>query len=192
MNRHDFINKFNLSLLNLAHDTSHLSSITRPIKEAAVLITLVEIDQQLEVILTRRAAHLKHHPGQISFPGGKVEPQDKNIVSTALRESEEEIGLMPQQVEVIGKLNDYNTVSGFKVTPVIAMLKNQQDFTIDTNEVSEVFNVPLKFFIDTENHSFINLIKEGKKHKVYFMPYEQYNIWGTTALILKDLVKHLT
>jgi 8-oxo-dGTP pyrophosphatase MutT (NUDIX family) len=191
MNKNDFLLRFNLRQLE---QSSHNYQHHKPLRSAAVLITLVEGDYKhdgLQVILTKRASHLKHHPSQVSFPGGKVEPTDRNLIATALREAEEEIGLSSDAVKVIGELLPYQTISGFKVTPIIAMINNKQRFQLDKNEVAEIFQVPLQHFFSTAKHHTINARFNGNPHNIHFMPYKHYNIWGATASMLKDLIKQI-
>ncbi len=134
MNKHEFLTRFHLKqLAESAHNYQHNSSL----KTAAVLIGLVDSDNDsgLEVLLTRRSSHLKHHPSQISFPGGKAEPEDENLVATALREAHEEIGLSPTSVTVIGQLPSYQIISGYQVTPIVAIIDKPKSYQQDHNEV---------------------------------------------------------
>ena len=191
IHKDEFIRRFNLHFVSSSkHNYKHHS----PLKPAAVLIGLVENktpEQGLNIILTKRASHLKHHPSQISFPGGKAETKDKNLIATALREAHEEIGLCPSAITVIGQLPSYETISGFRVTPIIGIVKSDQSFCIDENEVSEVFQVPLNHFLAEENHLSIQTTKQGEHFNIHFLPYNEYNIWGATASMLKDLVLHI-
>ncbi|WP_448554583.1 CoA pyrophosphatase [Thalassotalea montiporae] len=205
MNKQDFIQKFQLQPLEPSSQTFVFPS---KLKEAAVLIALCEMNKgevsnaevasdkaqdelSLSVVLTKRASHLKHHAGQISFPGGKVESSDTSKAETALREAEEEIGLNRQQVTVLGQLSDYHTITGFNVTPVVGVISGDFDLSIDENEVAEVFTVPLKHFIDGDSHTKLPMYHRGHKHYVHFMPYQEHQIWGATAAIIADLVAHL-
>ncbi len=189
MTKDEFLHKFKLRQLDSSsHEYRHHSTL----KSAAVLIALIDDNEGLNVLLTKRATHLRHHPGQISFPGGKKEPEDQNSVVTALREAHEEIGLSPNGVNVIGQLHPYQTISGYIVTPIIALISNRETFIKDENEVSEIFQVPLQHFLNTENHLQVTVYHQSKPHQVPFMPYNQYNIWGATAAMLKDLALHLT
>jgi len=193
MNKNEFLHRFQLhSLSESIHEYRYHSEL----KSAAVLIPIVEIElengiKQLEILLTIRASHLKHHGGQVSFPGGKAESYDDSIISTAIREAQEEIGLDDKNVEVIGQLHPYQTISGYIVTPIIAFVANQQSYLIDKNEVAEIFQVPLHHFLDDSNHHFVNIMQKNSLHQVHFMPYQEYNIWGATAAMLKDLILHL-
>jgi len=159
--------------------------------QSAVLIALFEKDGQLQILLTKRAEHLKHHAGQVCFPGGKVEERDKNHTDTALREANEEIGLNPEVCQVVGQLHPYQTISGYSITPVIGLLNEEPNLLIDENEVAEIFQVPLQHFLTTNDHHIVIAHKSGKSHKVHFLPYKHYNIWGATAVMLKDLVAHI-
>lgn len=161
--------------------------------EAAVLVVLIETEEngKLEVLLTKRASHLKHHPSQISFPGGKAEKEDQSLIDTALRETYEEIGIPPDKLTVIGQLSPYHTVSGFDVTPIIALSSAPHTYQIDTNEVEEVFHVPLEHFIKTEHHHVFSVVRKKLHHNVHFYPYKGKNIWGATAVILNDLATQL-
>lgn len=191
MTKDEFLLRFNLlQLVESEHNYQH----PLPLRSAAVLIALVEPENDeegLQVLLTKRASHLKHHPSQVSFPGGKVEKEDKSLIDTALREAFEEIGLSADAVTVAGQLPAYETISGFHVTPVIAIVARAQTYLMDKNEVAEIFQVPLQHFLTTDDHHVFVANKNGKQHNVHFMPYKQYNIWGATAVMLKDLVAHL-
>ncbi|WP_448211158.1 CoA pyrophosphatase [Colwellia sp. MEBiC06753] len=188
MDKSAFLQKFNLNQLA---GSLHSFRYHDKLKEAAVLVPLIEQQGELAVIFTRRASHLKHHGGQISFPGGKVEPNDKSLIDTALRESNEEIGLLGQDIDIIGQLKPYQTITGFNITPIIGLLNTEPHFAIDQNEVAEVFTVPLQHFIQGNSHTHVAMYHKGKKHKVHFFPYQKYNIWGATAAMLADLVAHL-
>ncbi|MFD2165961.1 CoA pyrophosphatase [Thalassotalea euphylliae] len=188
MNKAQFLNRFHLFPLA---PSQHKFKFADRVKAAAVLIPLVETERGLDIVFTRRADHLKHHPGQISFPGGKVEKQDANYVETALREAHEEIALNPEQVDVLGQLEPYHTITGYQVTPIIGLISGELALQADEQEVAEIFTVPLSFFVDHQNHLKVSTFHKGKKHHVYFMPYKHYNIWGATAAMLADLVAHI-
>ncbi|WP_286266316.1 CoA pyrophosphatase [Thalassotalea atypica] len=188
MERSEFIKRFKLNSLQ---PSFHKFIYPKQTRAAAVLIAITEMDDQLSILLTKRAAHLKHHPGQISFPGGKVEPFDPDHIATALREAEEEIGLPQQNVEIIGQLKPYQTITGYVVTPIVAVIKQPEQYIQDHNEVAEIFHVPLHHFMSAENHHKVETFHKGKSHLIYFMPYKQYNIWGATAAMMADLVNHI-
>lgn len=157
-------------------------------KSAAVLLPIVIRDEGLQLMLTRRAAHLHDHPGQISFPGGRYESNDGSLIDTALREAEEEVGLQRSQINVVGQLPDYRTVSGYQVTPVIGFVQPPFSLKTDLNEVAEVFEVPLAFFMDASNHQQRAFFDErsGVERSFYTMPFGEFFIWGATAGILRN------
>ena len=188
MKKADFLKNFQLNTLQPSFQQFEFPYQKQP---ASVLIALVEQDEQLMVLLTKRAAHLKHHAGQISFPGGKVEKIDQSPADTATREAWEEIGLPQKNVEIIGQLQSYQTITGFIVSPMVALIKPPKAFQLDENEVAELFYVPLAHFLDASNHNKVFTTHKGKRHPVYFIQYQHYNIWGATAAMLIDLVKHI-
>ena len=159
---------------------------------AAVLIPIICSDEDNpEVILTRRAKHLRHHPGQISFPGGSREPHDPSASATALRETHEEIGVSPEQVQVLGQLGDYYTVSGYRVSPIVGLLTQQPELILDPNEVCETLTVPLDFLMDPGNFSLCDVVHEGEKRQYYSAHYQEQHIWGVTAGIIIALYETL-
>jgi 8-oxo-dGTP pyrophosphatase MutT (NUDIX family) len=155
---------------------------------AGVLVPLFKKNGELYILLTQRADKVEHHKGQISFPGGIKNEQDSNIIETALRETEEEIGLSRNDIRVLGLLNDLPTISGFCITPVVAFLLSVPSFSINEAEVSHIFDVPLSFFLDTKNERIEQYEHSGEKIDVYFYHYEQYEIWGATAAILRSFL----
>ncbi|MDG1752480.1 MAG: CoA pyrophosphatase [Thalassotalea sp.] len=191
MTKYEFLQRFKMSQLSKSTIQELLLAQPKKLTQSAVLIVLFEENNQLQVLLTRRAEHLKHHPGQISFPGGKVEADDINHIGTALREANEEVGLQAGDCEIIGQLHPYQTISGFSITPVVAILKTTPEFFIDENEVSEIFHVPFQHFLHSKKHYSIQVSHKTGNHKVHFMPYKSYNIWGATAAILNDLSLHI-
>lgn len=159
---------------------------------AAVLIPMVEREEDINIILTRRTDTLRSHPGQISFPGGRIEPEDLSIEAAALRESQEEIGLPPGQVEVIGRLGRWRMTSGFIVYPVIGLIEPPVALTPDPGEVAEIFEVPLSFLLDPANHKQHVMVYEGQRHDLVAMPYGPHYIWGATAAMLHTLYQTLS
>lgn len=155
--------------------------IARP---AAVLVPLVKRETGLHVILTRRTDHLSDHAGQISFPGGRQEAFDLSIEETALRETEEEIGLARGHIELIGRIDDYYTVTGYQVTPVIGLVTPPFDLVPDDHEVAEVFEVPLEFITNPNNQKLQTVTFEGVRRRYFAIPYREYYIWGATAGML--------
>lgn len=158
---------------------------------AAVLFPIVRRMAEPTVLLTQRTAHLKDHPGQISFPGGRCEAADPSPAHTALREAAEEIGLSAAHVDILGYLPEYLTATGFRVTPVVAMVTPPFDLHLDAFEVAEAFEVPLAFLLDPANHQRHSLHYRGKLRQYYAMPYREYFIWGATAGIIMSLYKSL-
>ena len=159
---------------------------------AAVLVALVQRDAGLTVLLTQRTAHLVHHPGQISFPGGRLEPADEgDPVVCALRETEEEVGLSPEGVVVLGRLDDYVTGTGFVITPVVGMARPPQSYLPDPFEVAEVFEVPLNFLADSANYRLVRREVGGRERHYWVVEWEQRLIWGATAGILVNFAEIL-
>jgi 8-oxo-dGTP pyrophosphatase MutT (NUDIX family) len=158
---------------------------------AAVLVPIVDHADGLTVLLTERASDLRHHPGQISFPGGRLEPDDDGPVAAALRETEEEIGLPRKHVEVLGFLPDHVILTGYRVTPVVALVEPGVALSIDATEVASVFEVPLAFILDPANHH-LRRRPVGIDHvDVYDLPFGTRNIWGATAGMLVSLTRLL-
>ncbi len=153
-------------------------------RAAAVLVPLVLRDDDLFLLLTQRSADLRHHAGQISFPGGRVEESDENAVATALRETEEEIGLERRHVRVIGRLPDHLIVTGFRVTPVVAFVNDAFTLRLDANEVAGTFEVPLRFILDPANHVPRTRHFDGHSVELTDLPWGEHNIWGATAGML--------
>lgn len=156
-------------------------------KPAAVLVPIVMRGDDPTIILTKRASHLNNHAGQISFPGGRAEEVDLGPVETALRESAEEIALDPDLVDVIGTLNTYLTVTHYSVTPVVGLIEPGFKLDADAGEVAEIFEVPLRFLLDKNNHKKHSGFHNGIERFWYAMPYNDYYIWGATAGMLKDM-----
>jgi 8-oxo-dGTP pyrophosphatase MutT (NUDIX family) len=143
------------------------------------------------VIFTQRTSHLKAHSGQVSFPGGRAEPEDPTPEFTALREAQEEIGLPMERVEVLARLPEYHTRTGFRVTPVVGLLEPPVELAPDPREVEEVFEVPLAFLLDPANHRRETRVLQGRSVAYYVMRYEKRTIWGATAGMLVNLYRHL-
>ena len=162
---------------------------TRPARArpAAVLCPLRPRPEGHAVVLTLRAGHLRAHAGQIAFPGGKVEPGDPSPLATALRESREEIGLLPDQVDVIGTLDPYATVTGFRVTPFVALIAPVWRPIPDPEEVEAVFEVPLDFLMDPANLTLGSYTRAGARRRYYAIAWDRHCIWGATAAMLKCL-----
>jgi len=162
-----------------------------PLTPAAVLFPIVLREPAPTVLLTQRTAHLKDHAGQIAFPGGRVEASDNSPIDTALRETEEEIGLARGHVEVLGYLPEYRTGTGFRVTPVVALVRPPFTLTLDAFEVAEAFEVPLAFLLDPANHQRHALHYRGALRQYFAMPWGEYFIWGATAGMIRSLSERL-
>lgn len=167
-------------------------AISTRLRQAAVLIAFTEVDNDTHVILTRRPMHLRSHPGQISFPGGKVELTDIDLIATALREAEEEIALKINNVEVLGQHPKYKTFTGFEITPVFGIVKNSFVPVLDPGEVADLFTIPLTFLLNKNNRKHYLYRRQGIQHPVHFIQYKQHMIWGATAAIIEQLCQQLT
>ncbi len=160
---------------------------------ASVLVPIVKNSKSLKVLFTKRSKILGDHPGEVSFPGGRMNKDDKNICSTAVRETYEEVGIKRNQMEIIGFLDPIITISGFLVTPIVAFIDDNIKYVIDEIEVESVFEVPLSFLLNPENKHKSNRVFNGKNFLVTEYFYEKYKIWGATAMIillLKNLLKN--
>jgi 8-oxo-dGTP pyrophosphatase MutT (NUDIX family) len=163
----------------------------RPLKPAAVLIPLVERADGLTVLLTRRTDHLSNHGGQISFPGGRCDADDADCVATALRETEEELGLARRHVEVVGELDDYIVGTGYLVRPVVGMVRPPFELTPHDHEVAEVFEAPLAFVLDPANIERHARDVNGSQRHHFAIQWQDYYIWGATAGMLRNLSRVL-
>jgi 8-oxo-dGTP pyrophosphatase MutT (NUDIX family) len=162
----------------------------RPIRPAAVLVPVVDRAEPT-VLLTQRAIHLPQHPGQISFPGGKIEPSDETPLAAALREAEEEVGLDASVVDPIGYLDLYMTTQGFRIVPLLARIAPDYRLTLNPSEVDEAFEVPLQFLMEPGNHQKHSRPWEGITRYYFEIPFEQRRIWGVTAGILRNLYEKI-
>lgn len=160
---------------------------------ASVLLPIIARDDGLTLLLTQRTAHLNDHAGQVSLPGGRVDESDTSAIDTALRETEEEVGLHRRHIEVLGMLPDYITGTGFRVTPVVSLVQPPFDLRADPFEVAEIFEVPLAFLMNGMNHQrrTIELPNGAGRRTFYSMPYQRFFIWGATAGMLRNLFHFL-
>jgi 8-oxo-dGTP pyrophosphatase MutT (NUDIX family) len=162
------------------------------LRRAAVLVPVVSRDGgDLTVLLTRRTAHLHDHAGQISFPGGGVEPDDADVVAAALRETGEEVGISRKLVQPFGYLDCFETISSYCVTPVVGSLDPAYEATPDPREVADVFEVPLAFFLDPANLHRRRIQWRGRPREIFEFPYQGRSIWGATAAMLLSLIRRL-
>lgn len=169
----------------------HPLVVNPPLIPAAVLLALQLINNELHLIFTRRPTHLRAHPGQISFPGGKVEQGDANLIATALREAEEEIGLSPTNIDVFGQFPTQKTLTGFEITPILGIVKAPFKPTLNVGEVAEYFTVPLSYLLNKTHRQVHPFSRQGQTYPVYFIPYRHHLIWGATAAIIELLCQHL-
>lgn len=158
---------------------------------ASVLVPIVAREDAPTILFTQRTAHLKNHSGQISFPGGRAEAHDESAERTALRETWEEVGLPAGRIEVLGRLSDYHTRTGYRITPVVGIVKPPFDLNPDPNEVAEVFEVPLAFLLDGRNHQRHSREFEGEQRYFFAIAFQHRYIWGATAGMLVNLQRFL-
>ena len=161
------------------------------IRPAAVLFGVIPRESGATALLTVRPDTMSDHAGQVAFPGGKVDPMDLDEVAAALRESEEEVGLPPAEVQVLGKGAPYVTGTRFRITPVVGLLPGDFRPVPDPTEVADVFETPLAFLMDARNHRMGEAIYKGKPRRYYEMPHNGYRIWGVTAGIIHRLYERL-
>ncbi len=163
---------------------------SRPRRTAAVLVPILDMAEP-EIVFTRRADHLPQHPGQVSFPGGGAEQQDGSAVQTALREAHEEIGLPSKVTKAIGFLDRMDTISDYRVLPVVALVKPPVNWVPDTREVAEVFSVPLSTVLDKDLYNGRQVKRDGIEYTIWSLNWNGYNIWGVTAAILMNLIQRI-
>jgi len=156
----------------------------QPLRPAAVLLLVVNHASGPNVVFTQRTAHLSDHAGQISFPGGRCDPEDCTPERTALREAEEEVGIGAERIEILGRLPEYRTSTGFAVTPVVGWAEPPLEYRPHAQEVESVFEVPLAFLLDPHNHRYESAFYRGRLRKYWAMPYGERFIWGATAGML--------
>lgn len=173
------------------HDGFRLPGREGTPTRAAVLVPLVNRPEGLALLLTQRSADLPDHPGQISFPGGRVEPDDASIAAAALRESAEEVGLAAERVTILGELPDYETVTGYRVTPVVGWVEPPIELAPDPVEVADVFEVPLAFVLDPANQQRHHRMLGTVRRDYWAIPYADRYIWGATAAMLLILYRTL-
>lgn len=161
------------------------------LKDAAVLIPVIDDPDGAKVLLTKRTATLRKHSGQIAFPGGGIDPEDADAEVAAMREAEEEVGLDRSFVETVGRLPDYYSGTGFRITPVLSVVRRGFTIVPNPHEVDQVFEVPLSFLMNPDNHQQASRVWRGVARHFYVMPYGERYIWGITAGILRTLYERL-
>ena len=174
------------------HDLDAMPRSESPLTPAAVLVPLVARPAGFQVLLTQRTDHLHDHAGQVSFPGGRREHTDAGSVETALRETREEIGLAEDFIEVVGLLDDYETGTGFRVTPVVSFVSEGFTLALDSFEVAEVFEVPLDYLFDPANHQKRSRDFNGRRRSYYLFEYQDRIVWGATAGMLMNLYRRVS
>ena len=186
------------SLMNYTETSSdydlneHLRYLEKkPKRLAGVLIPLIQRPHGIQVILTKRAQDLKIHAGQVSFPGGKFDPYDRNLSRTAIREAKEEIGLDPSNVVILGNCPDYITGTGFKITPIVGKVLRHFHPVPQIEEVDSIFEAPLDLLLQTKSYEVVKSIRNDQPYTFFSLNYRNYNLWGATAKILYGLAYHL-
>ncbi|MBC3811892.1 CoA pyrophosphatase [Undibacterium aquatile] len=174
-------------------NNEELMAVGRIFRPASVLIPIVMREKELTLLLTERAAHLQQHAGQISFPGGRFEIADGSAAETALRETEEEVGLPRSHIDILGALPDYKTGTGYQVSPIVSLVKPPFDTVTDPGEVASVFEVPLAFLMNARHHQRrVFQMPDGSGSRMFYaMPYQDRFIWGATAGMLRNLFHFL-
>lgn len=163
----------------------------RVLRPAGVLVPLLVTDGRVHILLTKRSSALKHHPGQIAFPGGKQDDSDADVTAAALREAHEEVGLVPSNVEVLGHLPIHETVTGFSVTPVVGRVLAPFQPRPEPGEVEEIFCVPLDHLTDPARYSVQSRRWRGQRRHYYTVPFGPYYVWGATARMLRGLAERM-
>ena len=169
-----------------------LKPLLSNLREAAVLVPILQRPEGLSVLLTRRADTLRNHRGQVSFPGGRRDPEDLTLAACALRESQEEVGLPPENVEIIGYLDDYPTTTRYRVTPVVGLVRPPENFVFDAVEVAEIFEVPLAVLLDRSSYESKLLSKDGLNVPFFEINHGGHRIWGATAGMLQNLSRKMS
>jgi len=163
-----------------------------PFSHAAVLVPLFKKDEDCHLLFTKRSDYVKYHKGEISFPGGVVDEEDLELISTALREAHEEIGLKKSDVQIIGILDDIVTTTEFIVTPIVGLFPYPYPFKVSEVEIAELIEVPLSSLLHEECFSEQEIVRGGQKEVIYAYQYEKHLIWGATARILKQFLDLIT
>lgn len=190
MNKQTFLNQFLLHTSNHHYFEGQFTKNEHS-KKAAVLIPLVERDNRLYLILTVRSTYLRHHPGQVSFPGGRFEEKDVSLMHTALRETQEEIGIASKDINVFANLPELVTNSNYIVSPYLAFIDKDHQIQIDKNEVQATFEIPLSFLLNQQNTHAVSFIRNEQPFTTYCTNYQGHLIWGVTAQIINTIKSFL-
>ena len=153
---------------------------------AAILMPIIFRKKEPMILLTERSQHLSSHPGQISFPGGRFSNMDRCLVSTAKRETEEEVGIRKEDIEVLGFFPEYCTISGYRVTPVAALVSSESTYKLNSREVKSIVEIPMKYLLNPRNHMLRSWESDQGRRHFYSIAFENYFIWGTTAAMLRN------
>lgn len=165
--------------------------LRKGLRDAAVLVPVVDHGTEATLLLTKRTETLRSHSGQVAFPGGRVDAADGSPERAALRETEEEIGLSPEFIDIVGRMPDYVTGSGYRIAPVLATVRPGFMLTINADEVDDAFEVPLRHLMDPANHRRESRVWQEKERFFYTMPHDRHHIWGITAGIIRTLYERL-
>ena len=179
----DFITRFQLQL-------PHRSEPSRNKRQAAVLVPII-CRPSPTLLLTQRSASLRKHAGQVAFPGGSADEQDKNLIDTALREAWEEVSIDPDSVRILGQLPPVDSNSGFQVTPVVGLLPAESRFAASRDEVADMFEIPLHQALSLASYTPLEILRRAQSLRVYFSWYQSHMVWGMTAQILYRLGQHI-
>jgi 8-oxo-dGTP pyrophosphatase MutT (NUDIX family) len=183
--------RVSLGGLSLAETLAHLHLVPEPLTAAAVLVPILDRPDGLSLLLTQRAADLKHHAGQVSFPGGRCEAADADPAETALREAEEEVGLARDRVEILGYLGDHLILTGYRVTPVVALIRPEGELRVDRAEVDSVFELPLEKAFDSGRYHARSWSMGGEHVRFFDLYHANRRIWGATAGMIASLARLL-
>ncbi len=162
-----------------------------PARSAGVLLPIIGREPGPSVLFTVRAMHLDSHPGEVSFPGGSLEECDCDLVDASIRETYEEVGIARESITLLGLLDYFDTISGYRVLPVVAIIATPVSLVLDQSEVAGSFEVPLAFLLDRSNYELRQVERDGQQHQIYILQWQQHAIWGATASILVDLIDKL-
>lgn len=183
MNKQQLITRFSLrTLTDTQLEIKHL-----PLKQSAVLLAFIERNNELCLLLTKRSQHLRHHPGQISFPGGKHDIEDDSLKTTAIRETQEELGINVDDIDLFGELPFHDTITGFRIKPYLGFVDHRVDIVANDGEVSEVIEVPITSFLKNPSHFVLPIVRPNLTVNVYFKPSHGHAIWGATAAIIEQV-----